>query len=76
VRQVFLKDVESGTLVFGLHRQAALMNRFHLCDLDDISAMGPIRIEISAKNLADVVDYLTPPTVKGKPQLRQDLKLR
>ncbi len=76
VRQVFLKCVERGTLVFGIHRQAALMNRFHLCDLDDISAMGPIRVEISADNLADVVDYLTPPTVRGKPQFRQDLKLR
>jgi predicted RNA binding protein with dsRBD fold (UPF0201 family) len=76
VRQVFLKGVEAGTLVFGLHRQAALTNRFHLCDLDDISAMGPIRVEISADNLADVVDYLTPPTMKGKPQFRQDLKLR
>jgi len=76
VRQVFLKSVETGTLVFGLHRQAALMNRFHLCDLDDISAMGPIRVEISADNLPDLVDYLTPPTVKGKPQFRQDLKLK
>jgi len=76
VRQVFLKSVETGTLVFGLHRQAALMNRFHLCALDDTSAMGPIRVEISAENLADVVDYLTPPTVKGKPQFRQDLELK
>jgi predicted RNA binding protein with dsRBD fold (UPF0201 family) len=76
VRQVFLKSTETGRLVFGIHRQAALMNRFHLCDLDDISGMGPIRVEISAENLADVIDYLAPPTVKGKPQFRQDLNLR
>jgi predicted RNA binding protein with dsRBD fold (UPF0201 family) len=75
VRQVFLKRIERGTLVFGIHRQAALMNRFHLCELDDVSAMGPIHVEILADNLSDVVDYLTPATVRGKPQFRQDLKL-
>jgi predicted RNA binding protein with dsRBD fold (UPF0201 family) len=76
VRQVLLKNMDKQRLVFGVHRQAALMNRVHLCDLDDISGMGPIRVEISAENLPDVIDYLAPPTIKGKPQFRENLDLR
>lgn len=75
VRQAFLKTLESGSLIFGIHRQAALMGRFHLCDLSDISAMGPIRVEIRAKNLRDIIDYISPATIKGKPQYRKDLIL-
>lgn len=75
VRQSLLKNVKESTLLFGLNRQAALMNRFHLSNLDEYSAMGPIRIEIQANNIYDVIDYISPPTVKGKPQIRKDLQL-
>ncbi|MFX1563978.1 MAG: RNA-binding domain-containing protein [Promethearchaeota archaeon] len=75
VRHSLLKRVENNTLVFGIARQAALVNRFHLCELDDISAMGPIRIEIHAKRIYDLIDYICPPTVKGKPQFRRDIRL-
>ncbi len=75
VRQQLLKSVNGNLLVFGMQRQAALMNRFHLCDLDDYSAMGPIRVEIQADYIQDVIDFISPPTMKGKPQVRNDLKL-
>ena len=75
VRQYLLKSIEDDTLHFSLHRQAALMNRFHLSDPGNVSAMGPIRVEIHAKNIRDVIDYISPPTIKGKPQYRKDLKL-
>jgi len=75
VRQVLIKSVKDNTLSFALHRQAALMGRIHLCDPDDISAMGPIHVEIRAQNISDVIDYISPPTVDGKPQLRKNLKL-
>lgn len=75
VRQQLLKSVNDHVIVFGMQRQAAFMNRFHLCDLDDFSAMGPIRVEIYAENIQDVIDFISPPTVKGKPQLRNNLKL-
>ncbi len=75
VRRVFLKQVEEDVLIFGIHRQAAYVGRLHLCDLDDISATGPIRVEIRAKHLLDVIDFIAPPTFKGKPQLRENLRL-
>lgn len=75
VRQQLLKSLQNGSILFGMQRQAAFMNRFHLCDLDDYSAMGPIRVEIQANNIQDVIDYISPPTVKGKPQIRNDVQL-
>ena len=75
VRQRFMKSLQNDTLVFWVQRQAAFMNRFHLSDENDVSGMGPIRVEIQANNLQDVIDYVAPPTVKGKPQFRKDLKL-
>jgi predicted RNA binding protein with dsRBD fold (UPF0201 family) len=75
VRQRLLKSLENGSVVFGMQRQAAYMNRFHLSDLDDYSAMGPIRVEIYANNIQDVIDHISPPTVKGKPQFRSNLQL-
>jgi predicted RNA binding protein with dsRBD fold (UPF0201 family) len=75
VRQRLLKSLQNGSVVFGMQRQAAYMNRFHLSDLDDYSAMGPIRVEIHADNIQDVIDYISPPTVKGKPQFRNNLQL-
>lgn len=75
VRRVFLKQVEEDALVFGIHRQAAFVGRLHLCNLDDTSATGPIRVEIRAKNILDVIDFIAPPTLKGKPQTRGNLHL-
>jgi predicted RNA binding protein with dsRBD fold (UPF0201 family) len=75
VRQQLLKSIQNQSVVFGMQRQAAFMNRFHLCNLNDYSAMGPIRVEIRATNIQDVIDYISPPTIKGKPQLRKDLQL-
>jgi len=75
VRQQLLKSVQNNQLVFAVQRQAAFVNRFHLCDLTDYTAMGPIRVEIRANNIQDVIDYISPPTFKGKPKFRNDLKL-
>ena len=75
VRQQLLKSLQNGSIVFGMQRQAAYMNRFHLCDLDEYSAMGPIRVEIHANNIQDVIDHISPPTMKGKPQFRDYLQL-
>ncbi|MFX1319434.1 MAG: RNA-binding domain-containing protein [Promethearchaeota archaeon] len=75
VRHQLLKSIQNGSILFGMQRQAAYMNRFHLCDLDDYSAMGPIRVEIRANKIQDVIDYISPPTAKGKPQFRNDVQL-
>ncbi len=76
VRQQLLKSIQDNTVKFGIQRQAAVVNRFHLCDISDFSAMGPILVEIQAINIQDVIDYVTPPTVKGKPQVRNNLQLK
>ena len=75
VRRVLLKQVTDNAVVFGIHRQAAYMGRLHLCALDDISATGPIRVEIRAKHILDIIDFIAPPTIKGKPQPRGNLQL-
>ncbi len=75
VRKQLLNALHNGAIVFGMQRQAAYANRFHLCELDDYSAMGPISVEIRANNIRDVIDYISPPTLRGKPQFRKDLKL-
>jgi predicted RNA binding protein with dsRBD fold (UPF0201 family) len=75
VRNQLLNLVQNQTLVFGMQRQAAYANRFHLCDVNDSSAMGPIRVKITATHIHDVIDYISPETVKGKPKFRKNLKL-
>ena len=75
VRNQLLTLIQEDSILFGMQRQAAFVNRFHLCNLDDYSAMGPIRVEITANHIRDVIDYISPPTVKGKPQFKQGLKL-
>lgn len=75
VRQQLLKSVQNNELVFAVQRQAAFVNRFHLCDLTDYTATGPIRVEIQANNIQDVIDYISPPTIKGRPKFRNNLKL-
>jgi predicted RNA binding protein with dsRBD fold (UPF0201 family) len=75
VRQQLMKSLKQHELVFGMQRQAAFVNRFHLCDLADYSAMGPIRVTIRANNIQDVIDYISPPTFKGKPKFRDNLQL-
>ena len=75
VRNQLLQLIQDNLLVFGMQRQAALANRFHLCDVNDSSAMGPIQVEITATHIQDIIDYISPATVKGKPQFRKNLKL-
>ncbi|MFX0169173.1 MAG: RNA-binding domain-containing protein [Candidatus Hodarchaeota archaeon] len=75
VRNQLLAAVQENSIMFGMQRQAAFANRFHLCDLDDYSAMGPIHVKISADHIRDVIDYISPPTMKGKPQFQKGLKL-
>jgi len=75
VRNQFLQLVKENQLVFGMQRQAAFANRFHLCDVNDFSAMGPIHVRITATHMQDIIDYISPTTVKGKPQFRQNLIL-
>ncbi|MDO8055904.1 MAG: RNA-binding domain-containing protein [Candidatus Hermodarchaeota archaeon] len=75
VRNQLLQLVQDNMLAFGIQRQAAFVNRFHLCDLNDETAMGPIQVEITATRMQDIIDYISPATVKGKPQFRKNLQL-
>lgn len=75
VRNQLLQLVQDNMLTFGMQRQAAFVNRFHLCDLNDTTAMGPIHVKITATHMQDIIDYISPATVKGKPQFRKNLQL-
>jgi predicted RNA binding protein with dsRBD fold (UPF0201 family) len=75
VRNQLMSLVQDNILIFGMQRQAAFANRFHLCDLKDYSAMGPIHVKLTATHMQDIIDYISPPTINGKPQFRKNLKL-
>jgi len=45
---------------FYLNKQAAFANVIALCDEDNQSPLGPIKIVLQSKNIRDVIDWLVP----------------
>jgi hypothetical protein len=45
---------------FYLNKQAAFANVVALCDEDNQSPLGPIKIVLQSKNIRDVIDWLVP----------------
>ncbi|GBF08702.1 UPF0201 protein [Aeropyrum pernix] len=50
-----------------LHKQAAYKGRLSFVSSDHESPMGAIRITIEHPNVREVIDWLAPPTVRGRP---------
>jgi len=44
---------------FYLNKQAAFVNNISLCEYAEESALGPIKITISSKNIGRVIEWLT-----------------
>lgn len=66
-RSALLSAKTPESLVFHLNKQAAYVNRLHLCGQSGESPLGPITIAVRSKNIVGFIEWLTPPTVKGKP---------
>ena len=59
-------------VVFYLHKQAALMNYITFCLPEGESPLGPIKVEILEADVKAVIDWLAPPTSRGKPLFERE----
>ena len=72
-RSMLRRGVEGGRLVFYLHKQAAYVGRISLVSGDHESPMGAIRVVVEHPEPRLVVDWLAPPTARGRPVFERDM---
>ncbi|MFB0560408.1 MAG: RNA-binding domain-containing protein [Candidatus Lokiarchaeia archaeon] len=70
-RKLMRRNIIDDTLTFYIHKQAAFMGKIHFCLPDAESPMGSIRISIRSTNIEELVDWVCPKTVDGKPLERE-----
>lgn len=51
---------------FLIHKQALSMGKVVLCKTKEESPLGPVYLEFRANKIEDVIEYLFPPTAKGR----------
>ncbi|MHA1510436.1 MAG: hypothetical protein ACTSRX_01805 [Promethearchaeota archaeon] len=51
---------------FLIHKQALSMGKVVLCKNKEESPLGPVYLEFQANKIEDVIEYLFPPTEKGR----------
>jgi predicted RNA binding protein with dsRBD fold (UPF0201 family) len=66
-RSKLFNNKTSNMVVFHLNKQAAYVNRLHVCEPTGESPLGPITIIVRSARIEDFIDWLTPKTVNGKP---------
>ena len=66
-RSYFLKRVRGNKLQILLHKQALYQGKVSFISWDEESPLGPIKITIESDNINEVIDWLSPQTVRGKP---------
>ena len=64
-------STEENTLFF-LNKQAAYMGRISFCMPQGESPLGPIMVEIKGVKSREIIDWLAPPTSKGKPLFERE----
>ncbi len=67
-RSILKKRIKGNELSFFLNKQAAFMGKIHFCAPERESPMGAIKVTIISNKIEEIVEWLTPPTVDGKPQ--------
>ncbi len=60
-------DKSQGQLVFYLHKQALYNGRLSFVSGDHESPMGAVRVVIEHPEPKRVLDWLAPPTIRGRP---------
>ncbi len=66
-RKVMRRGIQGDRLVFHLHKQALFVGRISFVGSDVESPMGAVTVTIFHPEPARVVDWLAPPTVRGRP---------
>ena len=66
-RSMIMRWSSEDKVVFYLHKQAAFMDRITFCSPEGESPLGPIKVEILETDVKAVIDWLAPPTSKGRP---------
>jgi predicted RNA binding protein with dsRBD fold (UPF0201 family) len=66
-RKIMMRSITGDTVVFYLHKQAAFMGKIHFCLPESESPMGAIKVSIRSTNIEELVNWLSPKTVEGKP---------
>ena len=59
-RRNLRQNIVDDSTWFYLNKQAAFANAIALCDEDNQSPLGPIKIVVQSKNIRDVIDWLVP----------------
>ena len=59
-RRNLRQNIVDDSTWFYLNKQAAFANVIALCDEDNQSPLGPIKIVIQSKNIRDVIDWFVP----------------
>ncbi|MCE4601464.1 MAG: hypothetical protein F7C38_07935 [Desulfurococcales archaeon] len=71
-RSAMKKGLTQDKLVFNLHKQALYAGRLSFVSGDFESPMGAVRVTIEHPEPRKVLDWLAPPTSKGKPLFELD----
>jgi len=67
-RGLLKKGIVGDELIFFLNKQAAYVGKIHFCAPERESPMGAIKVMIKSSRINEVVEWLCPPTINGKPQ--------
>jgi len=59
-RRNLRQNIVDDSTWFYLNKQAAFANVIALCDEDNQSPLGPIKIVVQSKNIRDVIDWVVP----------------
>ena len=57
-RRHLMRNMTEDSTWFYLNKQAAFANVIALCDEEDQSPLGPIKLVLHSKNIEDVIDWL------------------
>ena len=57
-RRHLMRNMTEDSTWFYLNKQAAFANSITLCDEEDQSPLGPIKVILHSKNIEDVIDWL------------------
>ena len=57
-RRFLGNNLRNDSTWFYLNKQAALSNTVALCDDEDESPLGPIKIVLTSKNIEEIIDWL------------------
>ncbi|MDH5815983.1 MAG: RNA-binding domain-containing protein [Candidatus Nezhaarchaeota archaeon] len=71
-RSMMMRWSSKDKVIFYLHKQAAFMDYITFCLPEGESPLGPIKVEISDVDAKSVIDWLAPPTSKGKPLFERE----